>query len=268
MATSAVVTGAAKGIGAALAQRLRARGHDVVLVDVDDAVHATAQRLGARSLVGDVREPEAHERAAAAAQEAGPLAVWVNNAGVLYVARGHEQPRDEVRRLVDVNLVGCVWGSQVAVEAMRAQGGTILNVASLTSFGPVPGHTVYAATKAAVLSFSLSLEGDLRAAGVPVRVRALCPDAVDTGMVHANERRPEADLMFTAPRRLSADEVADAGMELLDGRDVVRSIPRLRGAMAKVAAPFPQLGLRVLAQMARQGARRQREAHGPPPPAS
>ena len=75
-------------------------------------------------------------------------------------------------------------GSRAAVAAMREDGGGhILNIASMSSFGPVPGLAVYAATKAAVLSFSAGLQGDLDLAGIPIRVHVLCPDAADTAMV-------------------------------------------------------------------------------------
>ena len=75
---------------------------------------------------------------------------------------------------------------------MRPRGGDIVNMASMSSFGPVPGLAVYGATKHAVLGFTESLQGDLDDAGIPIRTHAICPDGVDTGMVR--ERQAERGL--------------------------------------------------------------------------
>lgn len=78
--------------------------------------------------------------------------------------------------------------------------GVVLNVASLSALTPVPGLALYAATKAAVLSYTTSVQGDLRHAGLPVRVRALCPDVVGTRMVTARAADPGAALLFAGPK--------------------------------------------------------------------
>jgi short-subunit dehydrogenase len=256
--TVAVVTGAARGFGREIARRLVARGHRLLITDLDaDAVTAAAAELGATGLVADARAAGEHTRVAAVASELGPVAVWVNNAGVLRTGRVWEQPEQDIALQVEVNLLGVVHGSRAAVETMRHRGGHLLNIASMSSHGPVPGLAVYAATKAAVLSFSTSLQGELELARIPIRVHALCPDAADTALVRSEQASPDAGILFTQRRGLlEPGTVADAAVALLDERRLVRSVPAHRAMGMRVAAAFPRLGLAVLARLREQGDRR------------
>jgi NAD(P)-dependent dehydrogenase (short-subunit alcohol dehydrogenase family) len=109
MGVSAVVTGAAMGIGKAMARRLLAEGAHVIAVDVNEqALAATVAELGGRiaSLVGDVGDWETHERAADAAQAAAPLRYWVNNAGIDVVGGAHEVTPEHIARGLRVNQLG------------------------------------------------------------------------------------------------------------------------------------------------------------------
>jgi NAD(P)-dependent dehydrogenase (short-subunit alcohol dehydrogenase family) len=255
----AVVTGAGRGLGRAIAQRLAGRGYSVLATDVDEAAAAaTAERVGGRSARLDVRDPEAHRAAARAAAEHGPLEVWVNNAGVMRPGRAWEQSDDDVRLTCDVNMLGVIWGSLAAVDAMRAgQGGDrhIINVASLASFGPVPGLALYAASKHAVLGFTGSLQGDLLDAAIPVTVHALCPDAADTQLLRDHDGEPAAAINWSGPRLLTPDEVADHAVALLDSKRLVRTVPPWRGWGARTLAMAGRSGLRAAPLLRRQGAR-------------
>jgi short-subunit dehydrogenase len=255
--TVAVVTGAARGFGREIARRLVARGHRVLITDLDaDAVTATAGELGVTSIPADARKPADHARVATAAAELGPVGVWVNNAGVLRAGRVWEQPEEDIALQVDVNLLGVVHGSRAAVGVMRERGGHLLNIASISAHGPVPGLAVYAATKAAVLSFSASLQGELDLARLPIRVHALCPDAADTALVRDEQASPDTAIMFSQRSLLTPAAVADAAVALLDGRRIVRSIPTYRAGPMRVFGALPRLGLPVLARLRAQGDRR------------
>lgn len=258
--TVAVVTGAARGFGREIAQRLVARGHKVLITDLDaDAVTVAAAELGATGVAADAREPGDHARVATMAAELGPVAVWVNNAGVLRAGRVWEQPAQDITLQVEVNLLGVVHGSRAAIEAMRERGGHLLNIASMSSHGPVPGLAVYAATKAAVLSFSTSLQGELDLARLKIRVHALCPDAADTALVRDEQASPDTAILFSQRGGLLAPAaVADAAVGLLDGRRIVRTLPAYRAGAMRVAGAFPRLGLPVLARLRAQGDRRRR----------
>ena len=247
--SSGVVTGAARGFGLEIARRLVDRGLFVVLCDIDaDAVAAAAASLGSNAvgLGADVRDPEAHRRVAAEAAERGELSVWVNNAGVAPTAKMWEHGDDEVRQTVEVNFLGTLYGSRAAVDAMGARGGQILNIASLAGLGPVPGFGVYAATKAAVVSLSVSLQGDIDIAGLPIRVHVMCPDAADTRMVRDVVDEDDAALLFSGGGLLSAADVADRTVELLDSRRIVRTMPAWRAGIVRAGAVLPSVGLKVL----------------------
>lgn len=256
MGDVAVVTGAARGFGLGIARRLAERGYAVVGTDVDPVVEDVVSRFGARGVVADVRDPAAHRAVAEVAKGLGRVAVWVNNAGVLATGPVWEQDDDVVRRVVEVNLLGVVNGSRVAVEAMRASGGRILNIASMSAYGPVPGLALYAATKAAVLNFSTSLQGDLDLAGVPIRVHVLCPDAADTAMVEQVRDDADSAILFSGGGLLPPDEVADHAVAMLGGRRLVRAVPAHRAGMARLGAVAPSVGLRALRVFRAWGERR------------
>jgi short-subunit dehydrogenase len=254
----AVVTGAARGFGREIARRLVARGHRVLITDLDaDAVTAAGAELGTGAIAADARVAADHARVAAAAAELGPVRVWVNNAGVLRAGQAWEQPEDDIALMVDVNLLGVVHGSRAAVAAMREHGGHLLNIASMSAHGPVPGLAVYAATKAAVLNFSTSLQGELDLARLPIRVHALCPDAADTALVRNEQDSPDTAILFSQPGGLlTPGAVADAAVALLDGSRVVKSLPTHRAALMRTGATMPRLALPVLARLRMQGDRR------------
>jgi short-subunit dehydrogenase len=260
MAGVAVVTGAGRGFGREIARQLAERSYTVLSTDIDaEAAAATASEVGGFSMQLDVRDPAAHRGAARAALERGPLEVWVNNAGVLRTRKAWAHDDDEVRLLCEINLMGVIWGSRAAVDAMRERGGHnmhVINLGSLSALAPVPGLAVYAATKHAVLGFTASLQGDLLAAGAPITVHVACPDGADTDMTRERVAEPESAIIWSAPRMLSAQEVATAVVGLLDSKRMVLVIPRWRGWVARVMALVGRHALRAGELLRRQGERR------------
>ncbi len=257
--TVAVVTGGARGFGLEIARRLVARGHTVLVTDLDQAaVDEAVAALGARAhgRVADAADAGSQRDTAATAMALGRVGVWVNNAGVARAAKAWEHPDGDVDLTVRVNLLGVMHGSRAAIEAMRGSGGgRILNIGSMSSFGPVPGLAVYAATKAAVLSFTTSLQGDLDRAAIRIRAHVLCPDAADTAMVRDVRDQPDSAILFSSGL-LDPGKVADAAIELLDGRRIVKAMPVYRAAMVRGAALVPTTGLKAMGAMRRLGERR------------
>ncbi|MDH3200456.1 MAG: SDR family oxidoreductase [Myxococcales bacterium] len=256
---TAVVTGAGKGLGRRIAGGLADKGFAVLVTDVDEAAaKATAAAIGpqAWSMQQDVRDPASHRAVAKAAEERGSLKLWVNNAGVLTVGPAWELDEDTVRQHVDVNLLGVVWGSRAAVDCMRVNGGHIINIASLSALAPVPGLAVYAATKSAVLGYSISLQGDLAQGDLPIKVSAVCPDAIDTDLVRDVAHHRDASLLFSASKLLTVEQVGDAVLDLVDNPKLVVTMPRRRAMLAHVLRPFPTTGLRLLEPFRRAGERR------------
>jgi NAD(P)-dependent dehydrogenase (short-subunit alcohol dehydrogenase family) len=177
------ITGAASGIGRALAKALASRGAMVCVSDVDGA---GAQRVaaecgnGATGMPLDVRDQEqvlvAIQRVA---RDRGRIDYLFNNAGIGTGGEVDEIPLAEWHRVVDVNIWGVVHGVRAAYPLMRKQGfGHIVNTASLAGLGPAPLLAPYALTKHAVVGLSASLR--VEAAPFGVRVSALCPGAIET----------------------------------------------------------------------------------------
>ena len=240
----AVVTGAGRGLGAAIAQRLRASGYDVIATDVTGGdVHL------------DVRDADACR---ALARRAEPD-VWVNNAGILGAGDAATQSDDVIGSVVAVNLLGVIHGTRAAVEVMRERdggrgSGHVINVGSLASWVPVPGECVYAATKAGVLSFTLGLEGELRAQGVTgIHFTVLCPDGMLTPMITEVIDDPAVAMTFTGLRPVTAEEVAEAAARVLGRPRRVVSVPHWRGAQVRLISAVPDLVLRAAPVFTRIG---------------
>lgn len=261
--TGALVTGGGRGLGARIAELLAARGHLVHVTDVDgDAARETAERIGggAFASVLDVRDAAACEAAArTTAERAGRLAVWVNNAGVLFTGPAWTNTPEQRQLMLDVNVGGVMNGTVAAIAQMRADGGGhVVNIASLAGLVAVPGETVYAGTKHAVMGFSLSTQADLRRAGVrDVRISCICPDGIWTPMLHDRLDDPEAALSFSG-RLLAVDEVATAVAKVLDRPRQVTAVPGWRGVLVRVADAMPDVALRSLPLLLAQGRRTQR----------
>jgi short-subunit dehydrogenase len=241
---TAVVTGAAGGLGRAIVAALESRGARVVTTDAPGVAGVE------RTL--DVTDPDA---ARALAAEVDPD-VWVNNAGLLGASGALSQTDEEVQRVVEVNFLGVIHGTRAAASAMVRRGrGDICNIGSLSSWNPTPGLAVYAATKHAVRAYSGALAAELRGTGV--RVTCLCPDGIWTPMLEQAVTSEAAAMPFSGRRLLEPDEVAHAAVRLLCGRRLVTSLPAGRATMAKVSGLWPALGAATAASTQRRGRRHQ-----------
>jgi NAD(P)-dependent dehydrogenase (short-subunit alcohol dehydrogenase family) len=257
-ATGALVTGGGRGLGARIAEVLADRGHVVHVTDVDaEAAQETAERIGRGAFASalDVRDEAACAAAAAAtAERAGRLGVWVNNAGVLFTGPAWTNTADQRQLMLDVNVGGVMNGTIAAIGQMRGNGGGhVVNIASLAGLVAVPGETVYCGTKHAVMGFSLSTQADLRRANVrDIRVSCVCPDGIWTPMIADKLDDPEAALSFTG-RLLAVDEVAAAVVRVLDRPRQVTAVPGWRGVQVRLLDAMPGLAVRALPLVVRQG---------------
>lgn len=258
-ATGAVVTGGAGGLGRAIAARLVARGYAVRIADRDlESAQRVADELGASAVGLDVTERAACRDLAGEVQETDGLALWVNNAGLLYTRASWDHPAAEVAAMLDVNVHGLMNGTWAALERMRpADRGQVLNVVSLAGLVPAPGETVYAATKHAALAFSTGTLQDLRLAGSRgISISSLCPDGIWTPMLFDKVDDPNAAPSWTGVM-LSPEKVAGEAMRLLDSRRPVRSVPSWRGALLRAYAASPRLAVRTTPFVMAQARKRQ-----------
>lgn len=262
--TRSVLTGAASGLGRALAEELAARGGDLVVSDVDlPGAEETARRClargarSARALRCDVTRPADLEALADAA--GGPIDLVVNNAGVSSGGRIGEQSLDDFRWTVEVDLYGVVHGCHVFVPILRRQGrGHVLNVASAAGLVHAPRMGAYNVAKAGVVALSETLAAEL--AGSDVGVTVLCPTFIKTAIVSSG-RFADDDTRALAERLMSrgidASMVARAALASVE-RGELHSVPMADGRWAwraRRALPGSFHRLVALAQRFMEGRR-------------
>ena len=185
-----MVTGAASGIGFAIAQALAGEGVRVLMTDVDaDRVEAATAEVRAhggmvRGVDVDVRDPRALERAAdLAVDHFGALHIAVNNAGVVNGGPIWELPLEDWRQVLDVNLWGVIHGLRAFVPRIIAAGeGHVVNIASMAALVPHAGVGPYTVSKHGVLGLSEVLKAELDATGLPIGVSVVFPGMIRTAM--------------------------------------------------------------------------------------
>jgi NAD(P)-dependent dehydrogenase (short-subunit alcohol dehydrogenase family) len=259
--SSALVTGARRGLGLELARMLARRGHEVAVTDVDEGDAAkAAEEIGGRawSFALDVTDADACRTAAdQVIERSGSLDVWVNNAGILYTGFSFEQGIDLHRRMLEVNAIGTMNGTLAAIERMRQVGrGQIINVVSLAGLAAAPGIVGYSASKHAAIAFSLGTLGDLRRAGIEdIHISCVCPDGVWTPMVDVDD--PDDALSFSGVMFMP-EQVAERVGALLEKPKPVLAIPAWRGRFARFFDNHPALTIRFTKLFMRDALRRQR----------
>jgi len=219
-----VITGGARGIGAAIASTFVREGATLVLLDrAADMCQATADRLGAVAIGVDLADPVATNQAMAdAIGQLGGIDVLVNNAGILSVAPLLDITIDDWDRTFAVNVRAMLVTTQFAARDMIGHGGgAIVNMASIGGKVGSPGQAHYAASKAAVISLTRVAAMELGEHGI--RVNAICPGYVLTDM-GADTRTPEMVAAWSAlsPLGRCADPQDVADMALFLASDQAR----------------------------------------------
>ncbi|SFS10364.1 SDR family oxidoreductase [Sphingomonas jatrophae] len=221
----AVVTGAAKGLGAAAARMFAAEGARVILTDVDAGGENIARTIGtaARFVHHDVRR-ESEWSALIAGVEAreGRLDILVNNAGVVELDTPEGITEDSYRMVMSVSVDGMVWGCKHAIPAMRRSGGgSVINLSSIAAVQGEPNNASYTAAKGAIDAYSRMVAVYCGQTGLAIRCNAVLPNGMHTPMVASVPEKkraaaPGAGLLDAVPGGGNArGEPEDVGALLL-----------------------------------------------------
>lgn len=197
-----LITGGSQGIGAAIVERARAEGHEVVFTGRDATrIEEVASRTGAHGIAADVSRAEDNARTVEFCRERmGGIDVLINNAGYAYRGEIGEIDMEAMRRMFDVNVFGLVDITNRVVPQMKAQGeGDIVNISSTSGMKGNAGGTAYGSSKWAVRGISQSWQAELRPHSI--RVFSICPSEVQTDFGGRTGRNN--------PNKLYADDIAD-----------------------------------------------------------
>jgi 3-oxoacyl-[acyl-carrier protein] reductase len=190
----ALVTGAGRGIGAAIASELAAHGAQVVVnytarADTAEATVAAIKAAGGRAFAerADVKDPRQVEKLFATVRErCGRLDILVNNAGVGGTAMLEQLDAEVIDRVLAVNVRGVLLATQQAVRAFGSAGGTIINLSSALATQPVSSQALYAAAKGAIDALTRVLAHELGARRI--RVNAVAPGSTEAGLLQVDEQ--------------------------------------------------------------------------------
>ena len=245
LGAAVAVTGAASGIGRALAIELAARGADLALADRDEAglqsaaaeIATSSTRTGAtrkvslhRLDIGDSEAVTAFAREAIATHPA--LNIVINNAGVALLGQFHEIDQAQMEWLFNINFWGAVHATRAFLPHLASQPAShIVNLSSIFGIVAPPGQTAYSAAKFAVRGFSEALRHELQMAKSPVRLSVVHPGGIKTNIVRNsrtgsgiadNERRVQSIERFDAIAQTSA---RDAALRIIKG--IEKNEPRI-----------------------------------------
>ncbi|EWY41458.1 AraC family transcriptional regulator [Skermanella stibiiresistens SB22] len=226
---TALVTGASSGIGATYADRLARRGHDLILVARDKTrLETLAERLRAEAgvtvevLDADLTAPADLRRVERRLRDDAAITLLVNNAGMAVTGPLAGADMDGLETMIQLNLVAATRLAGAAVDGFLPRGrGVIVNIASVLALAPEMFNAVYSATKAYLLSFTQTLDTELRDSGV--RVQAVLPGMTRTEIWE----RSGIDAATLPPEMImGVDDMVDAALKGLDMGEVV-TIPAL-----------------------------------------
>ena len=233
----AVITGAARGIGAAIAEGFAQEGCALLLVDRSEEVQVLAQRLGAQSLVCDLTDPATADAIADASDELGGAHILINNAGISRPAPLPETTDEEWAAVMDINLSAVFRVTRALWAQLSRNDGAIVNLASFASkrstlFG---NNSSYVAAKHGIagLTRAAAFEG----ATQNIRVNAIAPGVVETDLIRSvHDADARAKIMGFIPQARFADpsEIADLALFLASerARHICGEVVNINGGMS------------------------------------
>ncbi|MEE3240788.1 MAG: SDR family NAD(P)-dependent oxidoreductase [Pseudomonadota bacterium] len=256
----AVVTGAASGIGLAMAKAFYQQGMRVVMADIErqaltEASTCLNDPTRVLAVVTDVSDPKAVDALADAAFESfGSVHLLCNNAGVFVAGASWECSDADYRWLIDVNVMGIANGIRSFVPRMIAAGeeGHIVNTASMAAMTTMPFSSIYCMSKAAALSLSECLFKELEALAPQLGVSVLCPELINTSLASAQRNRPDqysqqGDLTDTEMSKMTEQAISEGIAGGIEPAVMAERV--LQGIKAKKFYLLPQDGWKKAAMI-------------------
>jgi NAD(P)-dependent dehydrogenase (short-subunit alcohol dehydrogenase family) len=237
------ITGGARGIGKATAEGLVRRGARVAIGDLDLALaEQTATGLGGGSVAVslDVSDRGSFEAFLDEAErQLGPVDVVINNAGIMPVTPFVEEAESSFRRQIEINLIGVIHGTQLAMERMLPRNsGHIVNIASQAGKAGFPGIATYSATKHAVVGLSEAVRAEIR--GRAVEISCVMPTVVNTELTAGVGQK------WVKP--VEATDVAEAIAEAIEVPRFDVYVPKANGALLRAGALMPRAASEAVAR--------------------
>ncbi|WHU46397.1 SDR family NAD(P)-dependent oxidoreductase [Gordonia sp. L191] len=247
---SAIVTGGASGIGAAVVRQLAAKGAKVIIADLNaEKGGELAKEVDGKFVAVDVTKTEDLENAVNQATELGPLRVLVNSAGIGWAQRtigkdgdfASAHNLDAYKKVIAINLIGTFDAIRLAATAMSRneplesnERGAIVNMASVAAFDGQIGQASYSSSKGGVVGMTLPVARDLAAVGV--RVNTVAPGLIDTPIYGEGEAaeafKAKLGESVLFPRRLGVpDELASMVVELVTNSYMNAEVVRVDGGI-------------------------------------
>jgi NAD(P)-dependent dehydrogenase (short-subunit alcohol dehydrogenase family) len=249
-----VITGAAGGIGTALAHAFIRAGDRVALLELDESrLETLRSRLPADRVLGltcDVTDPSSCTAAIDAVTTAwGGVDVLINNAGISHRSRFEDTDTDVLRKVMDVNLFGSIHCTRAALTSLIARRGQVVVLSSVAGFAPLVGRTGYCASKHALHGFFGALRTEVRPDGVNVLL--VCPAFTDTGLAQRALKGDGSQIgsdatRSVAGRQLQPAEVADAILQGLDRRRELMLLPAVSRASFWLSRLVPRVYERMM----------------------
>ena len=254
----AIVTGAASGLGRAIALELARHNWHVAVADLNDAgsgeTLSLVRRAGGEGQVEhlDVTDPDAWFALRDRLQSAWPsLDLLVNNAGVGVSGEVGQLPLDDWHWIININLYGAIYGCHALIDWMKAnpRGAHIVNIASLAAIASAPGMAPYNITKAGMLSFSETLYGELKPYNIGVT--GVCPSFFQTNIIRSgrvqSEARRTAAAKLMSGSNATAEQVAQRIIRAIERRQLYVFVPFIASFYWRFKRLFPRMLLNLVA---------------------
>ena len=241
-AQNILLTGGASGIGAATAELAVARGHKVVIADINFSGAKRVAKMigaGASAIQLDIVSDEQWRNVLDETERRlGRLDVLINNAAIVHTGHSHNVSSEAHQQTMDVNFMGPLKGMLAALPRFKKQGsGHFITVCSMTAFLPFPGLASYAASKHALRAFHHGFALEQRA--TPIRFSIIYPTSTETPMLEEEARSDEVTLAFANPS-VTPDKVGNLILDAMENNSMEVYMPPERARFVRMAGTNPR----------------------------